>query len=43
MRELQDNMKCNYNCIIGISEGEDKEQGIENLLEIMTEQKMAAR
>ena len=31
-------MKCNNICIIGIAEGEEKEQGLENLLEkIMTE------
>ena len=38
LRELQDNMK-HYNiCIIGISEGEQKEQGIKRLFEkIMTE------
>ena len=38
LRELQDNMK-HYNIrIIGISEGEEKEQGIEKLFEkIMTE------
>ena len=29
---MQDNMKCNNICIIGIPEGE-KEQGIENLFE----------
>ena len=31
IREMQDNMKCNNICIIGIPEGE--EQGIENLFE----------
>ena len=31
LREVQDNMKCNNICIIGIPEGE--EQGIENLFE----------
>ena len=31
LREMQDNMKCNNICIIGIPEGEEKEQGIENL------------
>ena len=29
---MQDNMKCNNMCIIGIPEGEE-EQGIENLFE----------
>ena len=33
VRELQNNMKCNYIHIIGIPEGEEKEQGIENLFE----------
>ena len=33
LRELQDNMKHNNIHIIGISEGEEKEQGIENLFE----------
>ena len=33
LREMQDNMKCNNIHIIGISEGEKEEQGIENLLE----------
>ena len=33
IRELQDNMKHNNICIIGIPEGEDEEQGIENLFE----------
>ena len=38
LRDLQDNMKCNNICITGISEGEEKKQGIENLFEkIMTE------
>ena len=32
-REMQDNMKHNNICIIGISEGEEEEQGIENLFE----------
>ena len=32
-RELQDNMKHNNIQIIGIPEGEEKEQGIENLSE----------
>ena len=32
LRELQDNMKHNNICIIGIPEGEE-EQGIKNLLE----------
>ena len=37
LRELQDDMKCNI-WIIGIPEGEEKEQGIETLFEnIMTE------
>ena len=30
---MQENMKHNNICIIGISEGEEEEQGIENLLE----------
>ena len=30
---MQDNMKCNNVRIIGITEGEEEEQGIENLLE----------
>ena len=30
---MQDNMKCNNIRVIGIPEGEDKEQGIENLFE----------
>ena len=33
LREMQDNMKCNNIRIIGISEGEEEEQGIENLFE----------
>ena len=33
LREMQDNMKGNYIHIIGISEGEEEEQGIENLFE----------
>ena len=33
LREMQDNMKHNSICIIGIPEGEEKEQGIENLFE----------
>ena len=33
LREMQDNMKCNNIRIIGISEGEDEEQGIENISE----------
>ena len=37
LRELQDNMKCNNIRIIGIPEGQEKEQGIENLFEKMTE------
>ena len=36
--ELQDNMICNNIRIIGIPEGEEEEQGIENLFEkVMTE------
>ena len=31
VRELQDNMKCNNVCIIGIPEGETEEQRIEKL------------
>ena len=30
---MQNNMKCNNICIIGIPEGEEEEQGIENLFE----------
>ena len=30
---MQDNMKRNNICIIGIPEGEEEEQGIENLFE----------
>ena len=30
---MQDNMKCNNIPIIGIPEGEEEEQGIENLFE----------
>ena len=37
LRELQDNMKHNNIQIIGIPEGEEKEQGIETLFEKMTE------
>ena len=33
LREMQDNMKCNNVRIIGIPEGEEEEQGIENLFE----------
>ena len=33
IREMQDNMKCNNICIIGIPEGEEEEQEIENLFE----------
>ena len=33
LREIQDNMKCNNNHILGIPEGEVEEQGIENLFE----------
>ena len=33
LRELQGNMKCNNNCIIEIPEGEEEQQGIENLFE----------
>ena len=33
VRELQDNMKCNNICIIGIPDEEEEEQGIENLFE----------
>ena len=37
LRELQDNTKHNNIHIIGISEGEEKEQGVENLFQkIMT-------
>ena len=38
LRELWDNMKHNNTCIMGIPEGEESEQGIENLFEeLMTE------
>ena len=30
---MQDNMKCNNICIIGRPEGEEAEQGVENLFE----------
>ena len=33
LREMQENMKRNDICIIGIPEGEEEEQGIENLFE----------
>ena len=33
LREMQDNMKCNNIPITGIPEGEEEEQGIENLFE----------
>ena len=33
LRDMQENMKWNNTCITGIPEGEEKEQGIENLLE----------
>ena len=33
LREMQDKMKCNNICIIGIPEGEEEEQEIENLFE----------
>ena len=33
LREMQDNMKCNNIHMIGIPEGEEEEQGIENLFE----------
>ena len=36
LREMQDNMKCNNIRIIGIPEGEEEEQGIENLFEKVT-------
>ena len=37
-RDLWDNIKCANLCIIGISEGEDREKGIENVFEkIMAE------
>ena len=36
LREMQDNMKRNNICIIGIPEGEEEEQGIENLFEKVT-------
>ena len=38
LMELQDNMKHNNICIIGIPEGEEKEQWIKNVIEkVMTE------
>ena len=33
LREMQDNMMCNNICVIGITEGEEEEQGIENQFE----------
>ena len=36
LREMQDNIKCNNIHIIGIPEGEEEEQGIENLFEKVT-------
>ena len=36
LREMQGNMKHNNICIIGIPEGEEEEQGIENLFEKVT-------
>ena len=36
LREMQDNMKLNNIHIIGIPEGEEEEQGIENLFEKVT-------
>ena len=33
LREMQDNMKHNNICIIGVPEREEEEQGIENLFE----------
>ena len=39
IREMQDNMKCNNICIIGIPEGEEEEQGIENMFEKVMLQK----
>ena len=33
LREMQDNMMCKNICVIGITEGEEEEQGIENLFE----------
>ena len=36
LRELQDNVKCNNIHIIGIPEGEEDDQGIENLFETIT-------
>ena len=38
LREMQDNMKCNV-CIIGIPEGEEEEQWIENLFEKVMREK----
>ena len=39
IRELQDNMKHNNIHIIGIPEGEEEEQGIENLSEKSNDEK----
>ena len=33
LREMEDNMKCNNIHIVGLPEGEEEEQGIENLFE----------
>ena len=33
LREMQDNMKCNNIRIIGIPQGEEEEEGIQNLFE----------
>ena len=33
LREMQDNMKCNNIHIVGLPEGEEEEQGIENMFE----------
>ena len=38
LKDIWDNMQCNNTNTIGVPEGEEKEQGIENLLEeMMTE------
>ena len=33
LREIQENIKWNNICIIGTPEGEEEEQGVENLFE----------
>ena len=41
LRELQDNMECNNIRIMGIPEGEEKEQGIETLFEKKNDRKFS--